>query len=649
MTTFRWRGGFFVSLLAACAALPAPGETSSWPPVRFAPAALAAEAADGSPETWLRLPFPSDERRREDGTIVFSDMPIGSSIIRRWREDADRLRGFSTQSAVFFSFTAPIPVAHLPQDPAASLGSGSVLRLVDLAPGTSHGRRYPLRWRFTIDATNSVYLASNTLAIAPVEGYLFEENHVHVALVLTPVVAILPTRSPAFSQVLSVTPPTDAASVVRWTSFAPLRAYLAEEHLDTSRVVAATLFTTGAPTSELRALSADAARRATATYANISWKPPTPGSPLVAQKSFTFAPDQTVSYRLIGGEANLANYQEGEVPYETTGGAFVGGASPNPRPDRTNITLTVPAAAPVGAACFPVVIYAHGTGGDALSHVRDGTAPRLAARGIATFSFDQPMHGLRALGKTFDVSALTFNMSNPSAFRTTMRQGALDLVQMHALSTQLPALPPEFSPLPLCAGAASVFGHSQGGLSAAMALGAGLAPLRTVISGAGGALHVTIAERKDPIDFAGFVRIAAKIDESEALDDRHPIMALLQTLGDVSDPASYARYFSEGAVVLQTAGFFDTSTPYRSATALAIASRQTLVGAEAWPSEPLAIVALFSPLAPINTRYFLEFGPGTRNLDASHWVVFERPEAIESTMGFLVNGRVVRDENATSL
>jgi hypothetical protein len=386
----------------------------------------------------------------------------------------------------------------------------------------------------------------------------------------------------------------------------------------------------------------------TGAFASVTWKPATAGAPLVSQKRFTWDAGKEILYRYVGGELSLANYQRGTVPYETEGGAFVDPAKEAPWADRADLTLTVPATAPAGATCLPIVVYGHGTGGDAMSVVRDGTAPRLAARGFATIGFDQPLHGLRAQGKSFDVDTLTFNVSNPTSFRTTMRQGALDLVQVDALARALPALPPDFAPLPLCAGAPLHFAHSQGGLSAAMALGAGLTPSRTVLSGTGGALHVTIAERKDPVDFAGLVRVAARIPADEPFDDRHPVMGLLQVLGDVSDPAVYARGWAEaGAAVLHTAGLLDAATPPRSAAALAVAARASLVGAPAWPSDPLEVAATFAPLAPSPRRSFLPFGPGAANLDASHWLIFERPEAIDASMAFLTDGSVRRNPNAT--
>jgi hypothetical protein len=119
-------GGF------SAASEPRASDTPAWPAMRFESAAL---ATDGTAEDWLRLPFPSDERRHAGGTIAVEDMPIGSSLMRPWRELASTLPNFGLQSAVFLAFTGPLPTSVLPETPAASLASTSALQLVDLTDG----------------------------------------------------------------------------------------------------------------------------------------------------------------------------------------------------------------------------------------------------------------------------------------------------------------------------------------------------------------------------------------------------------------------------------------------------------------------------------------------------------------------------------
>ncbi len=163
----------------------------------------------------------------------------------------------------------------------------------------------------------------------------------------------------------------------------------------------------------------------------------------------------------------------------------------------------------------------------------------------------------------------------------------------------------------------------------------------------GESLSLTIAERKDPVDFAALVRLGARIAAEEVLDDRHPIMGLLQLLGDVSDPATYAAHWPTSPL-MQTAGVLDAATPFRSASSLAVASRQRLVGEPAWTFDSFELRGATASLAPVADRSFLEFGPGTTNADASHFVIFKRPEAVDASMAFLVDGTVRRNPSATT-
>jgi len=60
--------------------------------------------------------------------------------------------------------------------------------------------------------------------------------------------------------------------------------------------------------------------------------------------------------------------------------------------------------------------------------VEDGTAERLANRGVASIGFDQVLHGERAPPGTQPENTF-FNFLNPVAGRDNARQSALDNVQ----------------------------------------------------------------------------------------------------------------------------------------------------------------------------------------------------------------------------
>ena len=87
-----------------------------------------------------------------------------------------------------------------------------------------------------------------------------------------------------------------------------------------------------------------------------------------------------------------------------------------------------------------MAIYGHGTGGDHLSFVREGSsispASSLAEAGILGFGVSLPLHGDRAAG--LDPALASFNYLNPDSARSCFRQGALDQIYIATLLSRLP-------------------------------------------------------------------------------------------------------------------------------------------------------------------------------------------------------------------
>ena len=98
-------------------------------------------------------------------------------------------------------------------------------------------------------------------------------------------------------------------------------------------------------------------------------------------------------------------------------------------------SLSVPNAAvcPAPTGGYPIVLYAHGSGGDYRSYVEDGTAQALAQRCLATMGIDQLFHGTRPGAPQVDDPSLKqflfFNFGNVEAARTNPRQAAADEMQ----------------------------------------------------------------------------------------------------------------------------------------------------------------------------------------------------------------------------
>ena len=202
------------------------------------------------------------------------------------------------------------------------------------------------------------------------------------------------------------------------------------------------------------------------------------------------------------------------------------------------------------AAGYPIVVYAHGTGGNYRSFIggkRDGNA--LAARCIATMGIDQIFHGTRPGPRTSGTPELLFfNVENPVAARANGPQSAIDVVQQARLFTETkitipatvvacPAREIRFDPDKLV-----FFGHSQGGLNGPLFLAIDDQAKGGMLSGSGSMIVIALLEKTEPVNVAGLVRSAflgLTPDEYGELDPLHPAMSLAQTIVDPTDPIHY--------------------------------------------------------------------------------------------------------------
>jgi hypothetical protein len=202
---------------------------------------------------------------------------------------------------------------------------------------------------------------------------------------------------------------------------------------------------------------------------------------------------------------------------------------------------------------YPIVMYAHGTGGDYRSYVADGTAKALAARCLATMGVDQIFHGARPgspdNGGGASVEILFFNFKNIEAARANTRQSALDEVQRARLFTESHASIPMAvavtgSEIRFDSSKVLFFGHSQGGLNGPLYLAADDSSRGGVLSGSAAVLAITLLEKTKPDpSVAGVVAsifLGLKSDELEEMSVFHPGISLAQTIVDVVDPIHYA-------------------------------------------------------------------------------------------------------------
>jgi len=275
------------------------------------------------------------------------------------------------------------------------------------------------------------------------------------------------------------------------------------------------------------------------------------------------------------------NFQVGDVPYTQSGGQIVVGSdglAVVQRTEHLRFAMTVPNNVSMPTTGWPLVLYQHGTGGDWMSFIDDGTAQRLTAQGLAVISMDQVLHGPRNPGGDPEVSF--FNPQNPQAIRDNIMQGAADAFSQLRLAQGF-AIPNGADTIQIDPTKIYFFGHSQGGETGPGFVAFEPSLKGAVMSGCSGLVYMAMIYKTAPVDIAGAVETLVR---DEPYDEDNPTLALLQMWMEHSDPVNYARLMVREPVdgnaprnIFQTEGFTDTYAPNPGIEAFATAVGGDLV------------------------------------------------------------------------
>src|SRR5262249_40020979 len=155
---------------------------------------------------------------------------------------------------------------------------------------------------------------------------------------------------------------------------------------------------------------------------------------------------------------------------------------------------------------WPLVIYAHGTGGSFRSHITEGVAARLASvesTKMAVLGIDQVGHGTRRGASTQDPSKRFFNFVNPAAARGNVLQDAADQMALVRFAKNL-TLAAGTSPTgaDIRFGTLGFWGHSQGATAGAIAMPYTQGVAGALLSGEGASLIDALLYKKSPVNLA---------------------------------------------------------------------------------------------------------------------------------------------------
>ena len=592
--------------------------------------------ADAPPASgFYGLPFPNDVRVGEDGRIDLSDHPKPNGLIELYLETIqEHQRGFGLSSAGYLLFDGPIDPTSLPWTPGGSRLPSASVYLVDVDPDSpEYGRQVPTLARFATEPGEAI--AGNWLGVLPYPGFVLREETTY-ALVAT---RRLTTRfgdeveqAEEFAAIAGDDVPDDPALARAQELYAPLWAWLDEPGGDErADVVSAAVFTTQDATSILP-------RVREVIYDQL----PVPRPEKLYERTVV------AGFAWLDGVFDGPTFQKGDSPFlkPEDGGAIEfdpdTGDPVLQSVSDMRFSLTVPLTE-MPAEGWPVVLYAHGTGGDYHSFVFDGTATRLAASGIAVLSMDQVLHGARNRSVSPDLAF--FNLQNPLAVRDNALQGALDDFQLLRLARNFDTvvrttggrhvkLDPEHT---------YFFGHSQGSLTGIPFVAHEPLIKGAVFSGAGGLLYLSLLHKTQPLDIAGIVALVLR---DEPLDQFNPFLALIQMFLERADSASYARLLlsepPDGTPqnVFLSEGLTDRYTPVPSIDALATAMRIDPIGPLLSPVPGLALAGLDVLTPPVSgnvggtaTAGLLQYREAPDS--DGHFVIFDVDDARRQSAVFL--------------
>jgi hypothetical protein len=510
-----------------------------------APASL--EELSGA--TFFDHPWPSD-LRLEGGsprTLGFPN-PRQVPVLGQYIEATQGLLdGFSPAAAGFVRFAGPIDVSSLPATPKDGLLASASVQLIDIDPASpEHGERRLVSLYFRRD--EGVYWPANTLAFMPTLGFPLRP-HTRYAFVVTDALRSesfgLVVPSAELRQVLGLDGASGPAAAAAKDALAPALAELAAAGVEKEHIAHLAIFTTNDPTAELFAVRDHLLENVPA--------PKLRGPVELHRKRDDYN-------EFVGSYGPSPNYQAGKIPFAKfgDGGGFqvIGGEPQMVDMFYMRFSISVPREdlCPMPEAGYPIVLYAHGTGGDYRSYARDGTALALAKACVATMGVDQIFHGERP-GAPIDqddatISLLFFNAQNMIAARTNGRQGAIDEVQRARLFTESSVkIPKEVTPegreARFDGSKLMYFGHSQGGLNGPLYMAADSSALGGVLSGASAVMSVTLIEKTKPApsiaELVQLIFLSLNAEEAPEVSEFHPAISLAQMIVDVVDPIHYAR------------------------------------------------------------------------------------------------------------
>lgn len=597
---------------------------------------------------FFRLPYPNDIRRKS-GQLDLTGFPtpgadlLGFDLVDRWARFLERTgTGYSVYPTVTFRFSGEVDFESLKQKGA--------VRWIDI----TEGEERDLGYGWSASTGRTAYVCPNHMSFRPPTGAPLEPGHTY-AIVLTNAAKAKDGSAVAVSEdltaLLGSTAPSGALGAA-YAAYAPLRQWAAKTSFNLGTLINAAVFTVGKHDELAKKLASAvaAADAPTATgWVKCGGASPSPCADATEARACPTTEDP--AFDELHALVTLPRFQKGKLPFlePADGGDLVLNADGQPTPQGTAevcMSLTLPKGT-MPTDGWPLVVYAHGTGGSFRSHVTEGIAARLAnvdgTTKIAVLGIDQVGHGTRRGASNAEPQSIFFNLVNPDAARGNVLQGAADQMALIRFAKGL-SVDAGSSPT----GAAFTFdriafwGHSQGATEGSIAMPYTTDVEGVLFSGVGASLLDSLLTKKSPVNLQAIGPVILS-EMPQHVNGVHPALAMFQNAIDPADPLDHAAsILGDGALakhVFVPYGQGDTySTPITQLTYIAAAG----LGEAAPPSSVATPDDLRrSPLAtPIGgnsagiTAIVRQYAPSSYD---GHFVVFRDANAKVDADRFLAD------------
>jgi pimeloyl-ACP methyl ester carboxylesterase len=549
------------------------------------------------------LPFPNDIRRK-DGHIDLTGHPtapnsFGLPIVARYVDVAQTdLDGFSTNPVVSFRFSH----AYDQKSVQCVEGGECTIRIVDITKTSpDYNSKASLEWKTTENKVTN-YVCPHWLALRRPVGSPLKPNTTYAAVItngIQPVGGGSFARGADFAAMLAPSAPDDTDLKAAYDAYAPLRAWIADTNQNEEGILSAAVFTTQSVDTLVPKLRDQARKDGVPKISD--WTVCTSAStksPCEDADGRGKCSADSSDFTEIHAHIRLPIFQQGTAPYlnpEDGGGIEVDGSGDPIVQDHQDVcmAISVPQAAPP-AAGYPVLVFAHGTGGSFAGEMNKNGFAQVAATATTPsvlVAIDMPEHGSRRGDSTDSPEDLFYNFLNPRAARDNVLQGSADLFsvvnwvkQGGVTGGELPSV----GGVPFDVSRVALMGHSQGSTHASVMVAYEPDVTGVVLSGNGGHLSTSMLTKTSPVDIAKVVPFGL-LDPDNMLnlagDAYNPALAIIQSVFDRADPINYARHLyvapttqaPDGHHAFMTYGLGDTYAPEETQVAYARAAVLTAV------------------------------------------------------------------------